>query len=220
MGAKNLAGFRSDLEFGLGDRGFAKGKLNGWINAGYFDITGAFDFEELHETSRNPFIVDQEDVTLPTDLQWLRSVHNDTDKESLTNIDEDNFWLLEDKTDGGIPEQWTRIGNSLRIWPKTDKARTIRINYNKFPVVLAASKDVTTLTPTWDRGVELFSMHHALMSVGEEARASEFLARGMTYVRSRLLQQEMKRGPKEGVRIPRTRAELRQITRVTRDGSS
>lgn len=216
MGLKNLAAFSSQLESILGDRGLGSGKTKNWINTAYFELTGGFDFEELHETSKESFAIDQEDVLLPTDLQWLRSCHNDTEKEAIIGIDEDNFWLLEDKPDGGKPEHWTRLGNSLRIWPKTDAVITLRINYNKFPPKLDLDKDVTLLTPTWDRAIEMFAIYHATLDLGEEVRAAEWLSRGMAYVRSRLLQQEMLRGPREGLRFPRSRDEFRQIRRSTR----
>lgn len=212
MGQVTLLGFQSRLSLLLGDRDLSKGQMQGWINDGLQDLTGAFDFIELHQVSTAIMSKDADSITLPSDLAWVRSVKDDTNERPLIKISEEQFWSILDHTEDGEPEYWTRQGNVLRVHPLLDDEVTIRIFYNRTHPLLEANGSKTLLMPTFDVAIKMFAAHHALMDLGEETRAAEWLARGMTYVRSRLMPQEFEdTQPMLGVRVPRTLAELRRI---------
>jgi len=211
MGYSKLMKFRVDLQGRLGDRDLSVGFLNSAINNGYLDMTGSTDFEELHLTSTIDLVAGEIDVLLPTDLQWLRSVFNDTDKKALVEVDENFFWGLEENEDGGEPEYYCRLGDSLRFYPLLDDAYTLRINYNKIPALLEADSDTTELTPTWDRAVDMFATYHALLEVGEESRAADWLSKAIMYLRTRQQNTDVHRGTHLGVRVVTTKEQLRSL---------
>lgn len=212
MGYTTKAKFRSRLSLNLGDRNLAKGHLDGWVEDGYYDMTGAFDFIELHEVSTATMAVDADSITLPSDLQWVRSVKDDTNENPLIKISAEQFWSTLDLTEEGEPEYWTRQGQVLRVQPVLNEEVTLRLLYNKFPPPLDDDGDTTVLPPTWDRAVIMFSTYHALLDLGEETRAAEWLSRAMAYVRSRLLPQEFENdGPTLGVRPISTKEQLRRL---------
>jgi hypothetical protein len=213
MGNTTFAGFRSRLAFNLGNRDLARGQLSAWVNDGYFDLTGAFDFLELHGLSTATLEASSSSISLPLDASWVRSIKDDTAENPLIKISEEQFWSILDHTETGEPEYWTRQGNTLRVQPIPEEDLTLRLLYNKIPTALSANSDKTVLLPTFDRAIIEFSTYHALLDLGEELRAGEWLSRGMAYVRSRLLPQEFENdGPTLGVRVVRTKAQLRRIS--------
>lgn len=211
MGYSSLMKFRTRLQGRLGDRDLSESFLNAAINDGYFDLTGATDFEELHVTSRIDLDAEEIDVLLPQDLQWLRSVFNDTDQKAIVRVDENFFWTLKEKEDGGEPIHYTRIGDSLRIWPALDETYTFRINYNRFPTALSEDSDTTVLPPTWDRAVDMLATYHALLEVGEESRAADWANKAAFYIRTRQMESDVHGGAHLGVRVVTTLDELRSL---------
>ena len=211
MGNSTLLEFRARLQSRLGDRDLSESLLNRAINDAYFDLTSSTDFEEMHKTSTVDLAEGEVDVILPSDLQLLRGVFNDTDKKAVVEVDEDYFWTLEEDEDGGEPKFYCRLGNSIRFHPSLDDTYTLRINYNKFPARLSDDSDTTDLKPGWDRAVDMMATYHALLEIGEEARASDWLNKAIVYARTRLHNTDVNRGTHLGVRVVTTEDELQRL---------
>ena len=211
MGNSTLLEFRARLQSRLGDRDLSEALLNRAVNDGYFDLTGSTDFEELHKTSTVSLSEGEVDVLLPTDLQWLRGVFNDTDKKALVEVDEDYFWTLEDDDDGGEPKYYCRLGAGIRFWPALDDTYVLRINYNKFPDRLSSDSDTTELKPTWDRALDMMATYHALLELGEETRAADWLNKCGFYISTRMQNSDVNRGTHLGVRVVTTMDELQRL---------
>lgn len=209
MGLKNLGDFRDVLDEILGRRGHTPAKLDNWIHDGYYDLTGAVDFQELNRTSTAVIAVGDNSVTLPTDMQWVRGpVRDVTDDSMLIYEDQTNF-LGRDEDAVGIPSHWTRIGNTLRVWTTPEVATKIRLLYNIFPPRFVDESDVTVLPPTWDRVIEMYAAYHALLTLGENANATDWLSRAVAYQRSRLLSTEFEtEGVSGGVWVAFTESDL------------
>lgn len=211
MGVRTLLEMRVRMQARLGDRDLSVALINGSINDGYYDLTGSTDFEEMHKTSTISVATDDVDVLLPQDLQLLRGFFNDTDRKAIVEVSEEHFWTLDPEEEAGEPKYYCRLGNSLRFWPALDEARTLRINYNKYPDRLEEDSDVTELRPTWDRAVEMFATYHVLIELGEEARASDWLNKALVYSRSRIHDSDLNRGAHLGVRVVTTLDDLQRL---------
>ncbi len=187
MGQINLATFRLRLEAGLGDRGLHKAQLNGWINDGYFDLTGSHDFVHLHAVQTVTLVGTNIGVTLPTDAQWVRAVWNVTDKWQILKIASEHLQAMEDVADDDRDDRYyTRDGDAIYIQPPFLTDKVIAIHYNAEPTLMVLDGDVTLLPTTYDRAIYMFSMSAALSDLGEESRGANWLNRAIIYVRTRL----------------------------------
>ncbi len=208
MGILTYERLKERLDFNLGEQAFDDKVLGEWIHDGYYDLTGAFDFAEMNRSATATINVGNDSIVVPSDLQWPRALTNQTDDLTLIYEDQANF-LRRDLDTDGEPQYWTRIGNTLRVWPTPLLATALRILYNKIPIALTVSTDVTELLPTYDRAILWFAESSAHYDLRENAMATDILARAMNYVRSRLLPEEFQ---EEGVSLGLTYA--RQLSDV------
>lgn len=216
MGQITLAGFRSRLLFNLGDRDIGVGPPNNWINDGYFELIGSHDFKELKTAATLTVLSGATGTAIPPDALWMKSLYNQTDRQQLIEVDVERYHSLlsdDSEDDEGDPVYWCRDGSNLRFFPPLDEDKKMRVVYTLEPDRLTADDDVTVLPGMWDRGVLMFGTYHALLDLGEELRATEWLARSMTFIRSRLTTEEMedRAGIYEGVRYITKRSQLRSL---------
>ena len=104
MGNTTLAGFRARVGFNLGNRDLPTGQTKNWVNDGYFDLTGAFDFIELHGLSTATLVATESSISMPLDASWVRSIKDDTAGKPLIKISAEQFWSILDHTETGEPE--------------------------------------------------------------------------------------------------------------------
>ena len=202
MGILTYQGFKDRLEFMLGNEGHDETRLGDWIHDGYYDLAGAFDFAALNKSATATIDLGNDAIIVPADLQWPRALTNQTDDLSLIYEDQANF-IRRDLDATGEPQYWTRVGDSFRVWPTPLVDTALRLLYNKVPTALADDLDVSELLPTYDRAILIFAMSHALGDKLERSLSIDWLARGMNYVRSRLLPEEFQ---EEGVALGLTHA--------------
>ena len=206
--------FRSRLEQALGNRGLNTGPLNAWLNDGYLDMTGSHDFVQLRAVDTVTLVGGSIGITLPLGLQWIRAIWNVGDKEQIVKLASEYLQSMEDPADddlGGV--YYTRDGDALYIQPPYVTDQTIAIHYNVEPTFLAVDSDTSVLPTTYDRGIHMFSMSHALADLGEEIRATEWLNKAIIYVRTRLdlEDKEATPGMHAGVRFIRDTKDLARL---------
>ncbi len=214
MGQTTLALFRSRLEAGLGNRDLDKAPANAWINDGYLDLTGSHDFVQLRAVESVTLTAASIGITLPANLQWLRSVWNIGDKEQIIKLGSEHLQGMEDPADDDLGGQYyTRDGDALYIQPPYVTDQTIAIYFNLEPAFLVKDADTTVLLTTYDRAVYMFAMSHALSDLGEETRAVEWLNKAIIYVRTRLDLEDKEDTPgmHAGVRFIRDTKDLARL---------
>jgi hypothetical protein len=209
MGNRDLAGFRAQLTQVLGGRVFADALLDSWFHDGYYDLTGAVDFQEFRTNASIGMAAGDRNVALPLDYQWARALYDVTHDRPLIETGPDQFVRF-DEDDEGEPSHWIRMTGGVWVYPKLSVDVTVRILYQAHPSALVSDTDKSALTPTWDKAIELLMKHHALFDVGEEVRAQDFLGRAMSYIRSRIHEDEYEfMGPSEGLGVARSVEDLR-----------
>lgn len=214
MGQVSLAAFRSRLDRALGNRDVGEGVYDGWINDGYFDMTGSHDFIELRTVAKATLDAEQGAIEVPAGLQWVRALLNVADKEKLVKLASEHFHLMSEDFDDDTPVRYyTRDGDALYVKPTYSEDKELTILFNREPDRLVNSSDVTVLPATYDKPLHQFTMFHALSDLGEEARGTEWRNNAILYLRSRLDPDDYESAPgtHAGARFPRTAAEFRGL---------
>lgn len=189
MGYMLLTDFRTEVQSSVGDRGFTNARLDRWINFGYLDLAGAIDFEELTETDTFNAVIGQNNYPIPIDARLIQLVINDTDETLLQFIDKSEFYRL-NRTAQAPPLKWTRVEEEILLNPTPDATDSFITVYKKDPVRLLNDGDTTILPDTWDAAVTLLATYHGLLAIGQEQRATQWFARAVTYIQSRITQEE------------------------------
>lgn len=190
MGLLTLANFRTDVQGALGDRGISSSKLDRWINFGYLDLAGAVEFEVLTNDENVNTVDAIQFITAPTNtliIQFLK----DTTSDNLLEWVPKSELFRRAITPKGQPLFWTRHKGLIYLHPVPDKAYTLFISTLEPPAALSSVSDVSLFPDTWDPAIFMLSVHHALLAIGEETRSSAWLARAITYIQSRMTEQDM-----------------------------
>lgn len=184
-----LSDFRTEVQSAIGDRGFTNSRLDRWINFGYLDLAGAIDFEELTDTAAFAGVIGQNNYPVPADARIVQLVINETDQRLLQFVDKSEFFRLE-RTVNAPPLKWTRVNDEILLNPTPDATDSFTIVYKKDPTRLINAADLIVLPDTWDAAVTILGTYHGLLAVGEEQRATQWFARAVNYIQSRITQEE------------------------------
>jgi len=189
MGFMTLSELQDELVDMIGARGPGEGRgskrLNRLINLGYFELAGAFDFEDLFTLTTIPTVADDKDYTLPTDVISVRSVVDVTNTTNLRRLPIENFLRL-DPASTGKPTRWARAGGLLYLWEVPDAVYSIEVGYNKEPVRLSAGADVSVLPGAFDQAILLFAAKFGAMVDGDAQKADMYLSAARLYVNTRI----------------------------------
>ena len=189
MGLMTLDDFQEDLQSALGDRGITDGRLNRWINAGYYDLCGAVEFEVLTNSEKYDCTSSQSFVIAPANTLVIKLIR-DMDNDLLLGwVPLVEYW----RRSQGVtdePTVWTRQEENVYLYPVPDGTYQLMFITIEPPAVLTGS-DKTVLPEIWDQAVFLLAGHFALLALGEEQRAIVWLGRAVTYIQSRMTEQDL-----------------------------
>lgn len=189
MGYMDLADFRTEVQSSVGDRDFPDARLDRWINFGYLDLVGAIDFEEFTTSNAFSTVAGQTTYTIPADTRLIQIVKDVTNQKSLQFIDKTEFYRL-NGTLQDLPLKWTRVGDQVLLHPIPSGVFSINTIYKRDAIRLTDPTDETMLPDTWDAAVTLLSVYHGLLAIGQEQRATQWFARAVNYIQSRVTQEE------------------------------
>lgn len=191
MGAMTLANFQAEIQSCVGDRGSDTTRLTRWLNFGYLDVAGAIDFEEFNfiDTSQST-VIGTQSVNIPAGSMVVQFVRNTTGNSLLAWLPRVEF-QRRPITPTGTPTHWTTQGTKILLNPTPSAIVTLAIGYKKPPTLLAVDADATSLPDVWDPAIYMMAVHHALLALGEEQRASAWFNRAAGYIQSRMTQQDL-----------------------------
>ena len=189
MGLITFTEFKADLESALGARSILDATLGRWVNYAYYDLAGSIDFEEFDADSTIPTVGGTPHITAPTNSQVIQLVKDTTNDALLGWIPKSEFYRRAVITTGA-PRVWTRHGALIKLNPTPSGVVNLLVIYKTPPAVLTAAA-VTTISAVWDQAIFFLSVHQGLLALGEEARATVWLQRAVTYIQTRMTEQDL-----------------------------
>lgn len=183
MGLMTLADFRGELSAVTGGRAnIGDPRIDLWINFGYFDVTGAVEFDELEDELEVTTTSSVDSVNLPS---TVRSVYGVRGPSGLLQWVTKHEWMRLFGAASAEPTKWTRIGNEIKLSP-TPNALYSLIAFTKVDAdKLEADTDVTVLPRTWDMAVHYLAVSHAYYAMEEVATGANWLNRAIAYIQTR-----------------------------------
>jgi len=191
MGVLTLLQIRTELDSSMGDRSNVDDpRRDVWINLAYTDIASGIDFVELDDDLAIPTVQGQNNYTGPTDSLIVQMFRDEDNDNLLTWIPNSEYFRLDRSVAEGVPKRWTRRGDELLIFPDPNGVIQLLAFFKQTPPPLVADGDVTILPPYVDNGVLLLGIAYGLLAVGEDARATTWANRAVSYLGSRLTGQD------------------------------
>ena len=190
MGLLSLANYRTDLQSALGDRGIANSRLDRWVNFGYLDLAGAVPFEILSNDESVNTVGSVQTITAPTNTLIIQFI-KDTTSDNLLGWVPKNELLRRSITPTGVPTVWSRHKGLIYLSPVPNGVFALLIGTTEPPAALSSTGDLSVFPDTWDPAIFMLSVHHALLALGEEQRSTAWLGRAITYIQSRLTEQDL-----------------------------
>jgi hypothetical protein len=193
MGYMTLDDFRLDVNSALGGQGRGTIELDRWVNLGYFDVTGAIDFDILDSYTELNTATGINEVSVPADTQLIKVVKDQTNLNNLGYLPLSEYYRRANATTG-LPRWFARQKDKLKLHPVPSGVYVLQIVTKQPPIAMAIENDVTVLPPTWDAAVFLLAMHHAWLALNNEQRAAVWLGRAVTYIQSRITDSDFRQG--------------------------
>jgi len=193
MGVRTLSEFRTNLSYGLGNRGVADGgnipasTLTSWINSAYIKITSKdrlssgkkLVFPELEATDSSQSTADgTPTLSVPSNCLVLKHIYDYTNDAALSYIDWLTYLGYADRYDAAaenVPDEWTRYGALIYLHPTPASIYNIYFYYRKRPSLLSADADKLAVGAEWDDIVEKQAIIDSLIRLKryEEAKAEK-----------------------------------------------
>ncbi len=193
MGARALLEFRTNLSYGLGNRGVVDGgdiaasTLTSWFNSAYIKITSKerlasgrkLIFPELEAVDSSRSTSDgTPTISMPSDCLVLKQVYDYTNDTMLDYIDWRSYLDYSDRYDTNaenVPDEWTRYGTAVYVHPTPASTYNIYLYYRKRPSLLAADDSKTVIGAEWDDIIEKQALIDSLIRLKryEEAKAEK-----------------------------------------------
>jgi len=190
MGVLTLADFRTEIQSSTGNRGIDNARLDRWINFGYLDLAGAIKFASLDDKIVIPTVASQANYAITGSPLLIRFVVDATSNLLLGWHTPVEYFRVKDAVTG-TAAKWTREKDEIFIHPVPAGVVSLEVYVKEEPVLLIATGDVTVLPATWDNAIFLLSTHHALLALGEEQRAAAWFNRAITYIQSRISEDQL-----------------------------
>jgi hypothetical protein len=181
MGTYTYQNFQDYLKFNLGQRTDIVTYLGNWVNQAYVDLTTKnkfwdlkmptnFDFPELRTSTTATTTAGTPYIVSPTDLLYIRHIHNDTSDMKL-----DKIRFMEYVRDTGRatsnsyskPLQWIRDGGNIYLYPTPDATYTLSVYYRKRPAAMSATTDTTVIGAEWDEPILWLATVQACMRLND-----------------------------------------------------
>lgn len=130
------------------------------VNSVYRRIVGMHRWRFLEITNNQTITCtvgdDSYSLATLTDLMHLDAVRIEfgTDYPPIDYVNPQEFRDLQHADrDNGVPRYWTRISNTVYLWPVPDKAYKLDIDYIKYPANLSADADTTVIPEPYAQDV-------------------------------------------------------------------
>jgi len=181
MGDRTLSEFRTNLSYGLGNRGVVDGgdiaasTLTSWINSAYVKITSKerlssgkkLVFPELEAVDASQSTADgTPTLSMPSNCLVMKHVYDYTNDALLSYVDWRSYLEYTDRHDTGaenVPDEWTRYGTSLYLHPTPAAAYGTYLYYRKRPASMAGDEEKTVIGAEWDDIIERQAIVDSLM---------------------------------------------------------
>lgn len=213
MGQTTLAETRYRLGFVLGNVNAETSLFDTWINAGYFEVVGAVQFDKFREVIEIDFAAGTNYVEVDSILDGrVLSFSRLLDYSGEVELEYTNPDVFQQfKAAEGDSTLWTISGGRLRIWETPASAFTVTATAIVEPPRLSLPTDVTEIPSTWDEAIFLLSAEKALLDLGEETRAVGYANRAIAYMQSRLGDGDFNMRREGGFRVISSESELRSV---------
>lgn len=188
MGIYQLSDFRTRMNAALGDRGHTDAELDLWINAGYFELVGAVEFERLKSIEDLSIVSGTSEYPV-TGILAITGITIESISKRLIKTSVENLQGRA-RTQSGRPRYWAWAEGNIVLWPTPDSnydAVYIAINE---PDRLTADADQTVLPGTWDTAIHMLGTAQAFLDLGEDQRSLYWHDRAMKYAGSRMTDAE------------------------------
>jgi hypothetical protein len=192
MGVLTLLQIRTELDSSMGSRSNVDDtRRDVWINLAYTDIASGIDFTELDDDLAIPTVQGQNNYAAPADSLIVQMFRDEDNDNLLTWIPNSEYFRLDrTQTPEAAPARWTRRGDELLVFPNPNGVINLLAMFKQTPPPLVGDGAVTILPPYVDNGVLLLGIAYGLLAVGEDARATTWANRAVSYLGSRLTGQD------------------------------
>ena len=186
MGLIQLSEYRDDVNRALGELALEDPDVNRYVNNAYYDIAGSIDFEILEEIDESKSTTTGvAHVVYPEGAILIKQVKDTLNGLLLTYTQKEEHFRKQYLTTGA-PKSWTAHKNTIRFAPTPNAAIPLLIVFKKLPEPLIGDGDVSVFPHHWDQPIFLLSVHYAFLALGQEVRASVWLARAIASIQSRI----------------------------------
>jgi hypothetical protein len=210
MGFMTLDQFRNELQSSLGERTFDNDRLNIWVNSAYLDIASSVDFARFDNTSTGS--TSNREVSLPANIMVVKFVS--VQNQLLGYVPQAEAFRR--RSESGTPVKWTRSQNNVILVPSPASSVSYEIMYKTTPSRLTSAGSTTDIPDFWDLAVQLLSVHHALLALGEEERAMTWYQRAIQYIQTRMSEDILHM--REGTLAPTFAPNLTQLAGMQAQG--
>lgn len=181
--------FKDKLNDAIGNPGILDTDLGDYVNLGYLDLTGAVKFEVCTGENEVTTVDDQNYVDVPAETLGIILVKDLDNDILLGKIDKLEYYRRESIS--GEPTRYAWSGSKILLTPVPDDTYDLLILTNTSPTPLAEDNDESVLPSIWDLAIHFLSIHNALLNRGQAARSAAYLARAISYISSRITEQDL-----------------------------
>lgn len=203
MGFLTFGEMKEEISQTLGDKvGASDERLGRWINMAYLEVARKRCFHDLEQIDATIMTVDgTRNYALEADLFAIISVADLTNKHRLVWAAPKQYQKF-DRTQEGQPFYFTRIANSIYLWPTPDEDDyEIEVIYTEEPEILSSDGDLSVLPGAFDRAILFYAERNGFLTLGLEEKATLRYQSGENYMA--VMEKEMTREggiPAVGVR--------------------
>lgn len=125
--------------------------ITSWLNLSAVEFANSYEFGHLNTYSSKNTSAGVPDVTLDTDFHWLKTIQIPADNRTLYP-ESDQYLAKTDpdyRTEQGEVVAYYLNGLTLGLWKVPSGVKTITYSYQRKPVALVATTDVSELPDTW-----------------------------------------------------------------------
>lgn len=210
MGQTVLQDFHARLGLVAKEAGIEKDLFTLYVNAAYFEVVGANEFDQFKEDVEFTFDADENSILIPEGTLAILSIVDMEEKAELLYTNPEVF--RRHLPGSGVPKKWTQIGNEVFIWGTPTSDTTLTGITLKEPDRLILEGDRTALPTTWDEAIFLLAAEKLLRDLDEFARADSYASRAIMYMQSRTHDSShTMRRQSEGFNVIRDERELRAM---------
>lgn len=170
----NLVTARNNLRAKIGNpttSNVLDSKLTRIINAAYKEIAAKYTFNETRSIAYFQTVTNTDRYVLPTDLNALLRVWDDTNKMKLKKRGPRYIGSVPLNVPTGKPLNYVRVKNWMQLLPIPDAVYSLYIYYMATPADLVADADSFILPEPWHDGIVLKARHIYFDENGDVGKA-------------------------------------------------